>query len=427
MKINQLKKMLSEGALSSFSHLYQNVGAQTARMIMALDRFAEIFGEDRDVALFSVPGRSEITGNHTDHNLGCVLAGAIDRDIIAVASRNEDGIIRLHSEGYPENQVDLSLVDDPKNFRQFTSTALVAGMARGFELADYAIGGFDAYTTTEVLKGSGISSSAAFEVMVGNILNHFYNDGAVDNAEIAKIAQYSENVFFGKPCGLMDQMACAVGGFVFIDFADPKNPVVEPIDFSLTNAGYSLCIINTGGNHANLNEDYASVPGEMKAVATLLGGEVLRPYTEEDILARATEIREALGDRALLRALHFVRENERVLCAASALKRGDVDTFLQMESASGNSSFKYLQNIYTVKNVREQGLSLALCVAEKLLTEFSQGACRVHGGGFAGTIQVFVKNENVEQLIAKMDAIFGEGASMRLSIRPLGAIKLFGE
>ena len=427
MKLTQLKQLLSEGALSQYSHLYRSMEHQSARMIAALDRFAELYGEDRDVALFSVPGRSEITGNHTDHNLGCVLAGAIDRDIIAVASRNEDGCIRFQSEGYSENKVDLSLVDDPKNFREFTSTALVAGMARGFALADYSIGGFDAYSTTEVLKGSGISSSAAFEVMVGNILNHFYNEGAVDNAEIAKIAQYAENVFFGKPCGLMDQMACAVGGFVFIDFAEPKNPIVEPIDFSLSGAGYSLCIINTGGNHANLNDDYASVPAEMKAVAALLGGEVLRGFTEDDILAKAGEIRKTLGDRALMRALHYVRENARVLCAASALKRGDVDTFLAMESASGNSSFKYLQNVYTVKNVSEQGLSLALCVAEKLLAELGEGACRVHGGGFAGTIQVFVKNEHAEAFVEKMDAIFGEGASMCLSIRPLGAVKLFGE
>ena len=427
MKLEQLKQLLSEGALSAYAHLYTDIERQSKRMIAALERFAEIYGRDRDVALFSVPGRSEITGNHTDHNLGCVLAGAIDRDIIAVASRNEDGQIRFQSEGYTENRVDLSLIDDPKNFREFTSTALVAGMARGFELADYSIGGFDAYSTTEVLKGSGISSSAAFEVMVGNILNHFYNDGNVNNAEIAKLAQYSENVFFGKPCGLMDQMACAVGGFVFIDFADPKNPKVEPIDFSLTGAGYSLCIINTGGNHANLNEDYASVPAEMKAVAALLGGEVLRPFSEDDILARAKEIRESLGDRALMRAIHFVRENERVLRAAGALKAGDVDAFFAMENASGNSSFKYLQNVYTVKNIKEQGLSLALCVAEKLLAELGAGACRVHGGGFAGTIQVFVKSEHACEFVKKMDAIFGEGASMCLNIRPLGAVKLFGE
>ena len=426
MNVAQMKEHLMGGALKAFSHLYSNLEDQTARMLAALDRFAEYYGADREVAVFSVPGRSEIVGNHTDHNLGCVLAGAINRDIIAVASRNDDGVIRFHSEGYPENKVDLSLVDNPKNFREFTSTALVAGMARGFELGDFAIGGFDAYSTTEVLKGSGLSSSAAFEVMVGNILNHFYNDGSVANAEIAKIAQYSENVFFGKPCGLMDQMACAVGGFVFIDFADPKNPIVEPINFSLTDAGYSLCIVNTGGNHANLNEDYASVPAEMKGVAAMLGGEVLRPFTSTDLIKSAPKIRETLGDRALLRAFHFVGENKRVNDAADALRAGNASAFLEVVKASGNSSFKYLQNVYTIKNVKEQGLSVALCLAESALADGS-GVCRVHGGGFAGTIQAFVKTESADAFVEYMDGVFGKGATMCLSIRPAGAIKLFGE
>ena len=426
MNVLQMKELLMGGALNAFPHLYTNPEAQKERMLAALDRFAEYYGAEREVAIFSVPGRSEIVGNHTDHNLGCVLAGAIDRDIIAVASRNDDGIIRFHSEGYPENKVDLSIIDDPKNFREFTSTALVAGMARGFELNDFSIGGFDAYSTTEVLKGSGLSSSAAFEVMVGNILNHFYNDAKVPNIEVAKIAQYSENVFFGKPCGLMDQMACAVGGFVFIDFADPKNPIVEPIGFSLTDAGYSLCIVNTGGNHANLNEDYASVPSEMKGVAALLGGEVLRPFCADDLIAKASEIRASLGDRALLRAFHFVSENARVNEAACALRSTNVDAFLCAVQASGNSSFKYLQNVYTVKNVGEQGLSLALCLAEQFLAG-GKGVCRVHGGSFAGTIQAFVKKEHAEAFVRHMDSVFGNGATMRLSIRPLGAIKLLGE
>ena len=426
MNVLQMKEHLMEGALNAFSHLYSDIGGQTARMLAALDRFAEYYGTDREVAIFSVPGRSEIVGNHTDHNLGCVLAGAINRDIIAVASRNDDGVIRFHSEGYPENKVDLSRIDSPKNFRQFTSTALVAGMARGFALGDFSIGGFDAYSTTEVLKGSGLSSSAAFEVMVGNVLNHFYNDGTVPNSEIAKIAQYSENVFFGKPCGLMDQMACAVGGFVFIDFAAPKKPVIEPINFSLMDAGYSLCIVNTGGNHANLNEDYASVPAEMKGVAAILGGEVLRPFTKEDLIQNATKIRTSLGDRALLRAFHFIGENKRVNDAADALRAGNTDAFLEVVKASGNSSFKYLQNVYTIKNVKQQGLSLALCLAEEALGD-NQGVCRIHGGGFAGTIQAFVKSEHAGAFVQAMDNVFGKGATMCLSIRPLGAVKLFGE
>ncbi|MCQ2413239.1 MAG: galactokinase [Clostridia bacterium] len=426
MKPAELKEQLQNGVLNAYANLYADVERQTARMIEAIDCFTEMYGEDRDIAVFSVPGRSEISGNHTDHNHGCVLAGAIDRDIIAVAARNEDGVIRFHSKGYPEDTVDLSRIDSPNNFRKFTSRALVAGLARGFEKEGYSIGGYDAYSTTEVLKGSGISSSAAFEVMIGNILNHFYNDGKVSAIEIAKLAQFSENEFFGKPCGLMDQMACAVGGFVYIDFADPKNPIVEPIDFSLTNAGYSLCIVNTGGNHANLNADYASVPAEMKAVAAVLGKEVLRGVTEKDLIDNAGKIRAEVNDRALLRAFHFVRENNRVGVIRSALKTSDVDGFFRGITDSGNSSFKYLQNVYTTLNPKEQGLSLALCLTETLLAG-KGGACRVHGGGFAGTIQVFVKNEYADEYCKAMDSVFGEGAAMNLRIRPVGATMLFGE
>ena len=424
MKANELKKQLKSGALSAYGHLYADLDRQTSRMIAAIDRFTELYGDGRDISLFSVPGRSEIVGNHTDHNRGCVLAGAIDRDIIAVAARNEDGCIRFRSEGYSEDFVDLSKIDEPKNFKRFTSRALVAGLARGFQQAGHAIGGYDAYSTSEVLKGSGISSSAAFEVMVGNILNYFYNDGEVSNVEIAKYAQFSENVFFGKPCGLMDQMACAVGGFVFIDFEKVDAPIIEPIDFSLSDAGYALCIINTGGNHASLNEDYASVPREMKAVATALGEEVLRPLSEEQLIRAIPTLRGQLGDRALLRALHFVRENGRVCAARDALKGGDLRGFLSQVLASGRSSFQYLQNVYTNQNPVEQGLSLALAVAEGALAE-AGGAWRVHGGGFAGTVQTFVPAAIAEDFCARMDGVFGKGAAMKLRIRPVGATKLF--
>ena len=408
MNVKELKKQLSGGSLTLPSVLYSDVAAQKARYIRALDSFAELFGEDREVMLLSVPGRSEILGNHTDHNRGTVLAGAIDRDIIAVASVNEDGAVRLKSEGYELDTVDLSLIDEPDNFENYTSSALIAGVARGLFLGGYSIGGFDAYATSDVLKGSGISSSAAYEVMIGNIFNHLFNDGAVDNKEIAKISQYAENVFFGKPCGLMDQMACAVGGFVYMDFLDPKSPEVEPIGFSLSDAGYELCIVNTGGNHADLNEDYASVPAEMKAVAEILGGEVLRGYTERDIIERAAEIREKAGDRALLRALHFMRENGRVNAARLALT---------------DKSFQYLQNVYTVKNVREQGLSLALALTDGFLSERG-GAFRVHGGGFAGTIQAYIRKEDADDYSRLMSGVFGDGAVMRLNIRPIGACKV---
>ena len=424
MKANELIKLLKEGGLSKYADIYSDIERNTDRYITAINEFTKSYGEDRDIYLFSVPGRSEIIGNHTDHNRGKVMAGAIDRDIIAVAARNDDGAIRFRSEGYSEDSISLSDVSSPNNFRKATSRALVAGMAHGFTSKGYKVGGYDAYSSTEVLKGSGLSSSAAFEVMVGNILNHLYNNGEVDNKEIAKIAQYSENVYFGKPCGLMDQMACAVGGFVYIDFEDNANPVVEPVDFSLSRAGYSLCIVNTGGNHANLTPDYAAVPAEMKAVAKCFGREVLRGLDEADIIAKAKEIRSSVGDRAILRALHYVRENKRVEAAKSALLSSKLDDFFGIILESGRSSFEYLQNVYTTQNVEEQGLSLALAVTDGALSG-KGGAYRVHGGGFAGTIQAFVKKDAMPEYTETMDAVFGKGSAMPLNIRPLGAIKLF--
>ena len=423
MNAKELIQKLEGGALARHKDLYRDIPAQTARYIGAIERFTELFGEREDVALFSVPGRSEISGNHTDHNHGCVLAGAIDRDIIAVAAKTDDGEIRLISEGYPEDRIKLSETSDPASQPDFTSGALIAGMVDGFRKKGLPVGGFVAYTTTEVLKGSGISSSAAFEVMVGNILNHLYGEGRCENAEIAKIAQYSENVWFGKPSGLMDQTACAVGGFVFIDFKDPKSPVIEPIPFSLSDAGYDLMIVNTGGNHADLNADYASIPAEMKAVAAYFGQETLRGITESELIENAPLLRRTVGDRALLRSLHFVRENQRVTAQAAALKKGDLSAFLDGVNASGRSSFMYLQNVYTNLNVAEQGLSLALAVTDGLLA--GKGcAFRVHGGGFAGTIQAFVKRELSEGYVEVLDSVFGAGSVMRLSIRPRGAVKI---
>jgi len=423
MNAKELIQKLEGGALARHKDLYRDIPAQTARYIGAIERFTELFGEREGVALFSVPGRSEISGNHTDHNHGCVLAGAIDRDIIAVAAKTDDGEIRLISEGYPEDRIKLSETTDPASQPDFTSGALIAGMVDGFRKKGLPVGGFVAYTTTEVLKGSGISSSAAFEVMVGNILNHLYGEGKCDNAEIAKIAQYSENVWFGKPSGLMDQTACAVGGFVFIDFKDPKSPVIEPIPFSLSDAGYDLMIVNTGGNHADLNADYASIPAEMKAVAAYFGQKVLRGITESELIENAPVLRRTVGDRALLRAFHFVRENGRVAKQADALKRGDFAAFLDGVNESGRSSFMYLQNVYTNLNVSEQGLSLALALTDGLLS--GKGcAFRVHGGGFAGTIQAFVKRELSEGYTEVLDSVFGAGSVMRLSIRPRGAVKI---
>ena len=424
MKASELKSLLRAGGLEKYSALYADIGQQTERFLHAIDEFCKAYGEDRDISILSVPGRSEIIGNHTDHNHGKVMAGAINRDIIAIASKNDSDLIGFCSEGYAKDKIALSTVMDADKFKKFTSRALIAGMAASFVKEGYKVGGFDMYCCTEVLKGSGLSSSAAFEVMIGNIINHLYCDGRVDNQEIAKYAQFSENVYFGKPCGLMDQMACAVGGFVYIDFEDNKNPVVESVDLSLSKYGYSLCIVNTGGNHANLNDDYASVPSEMKAVAKALGREVLRGLSEAEILASAEKLRTTVGDRALLRAIHFVRENERVENARAALKSGDLDKFYQVILASGRSSFQYLQNVYTTINVSEQGLSLALALTDGFLTERG-GAFRVHGGGFAGTIQAFVRTEDLESYVALIDSVFGKGSAMPLNIRPLGAVKLF--
>jgi len=433
MNASELKELLRGGALNCRTDLYEDTVRQTERILAAIDTFESLYGKDRELFVLSVPGRSEISGNHTDHNRGCVLAGAINRDIIAIVSPNEGDTVRLKSEGYEESVVDIADATEPAKFRKFTSRALIGGMIGGFIKRGLKVGGFDAYTNTEVLRGSGLSSSAAFEVMIGNILNHLFNGGEVDNQDIAIMARESENVYFGKPCGLMDQMACAVGGFVFIDFGTEADgvynqtvgdrPYVRPVEFSLKERGYALCIVNTGGNHANLNDDYASVPSEMHALARELGREVLRGASESEIVSAIPALREKLGDRAILRALHFVRENERVKNAYAALVGGSIDEFFRIILASGSSSFQYLQNVYTTINVGEQGLSLALALTDGFLG--GRGAFRVHGGGFAGTIQAFVPLDMLDNYIALMDSVFGEGAAMPLNIRPLGACRLF--
>ena len=414
----------NKGADNEICRIYgaENLETQRKRYLDAVNEFYNIYG-DCEASIFSVPGRSELSGNHTDHNHGKVMAGSIDLDIIAVATKTDDSVIRIKSQGFPEDVVDIKTYKTPNELDFFKSSALIAGMSRAFENAGAKTGGYAAYTTSNVFKGSGLSSSAAFEVMVGNILNYFYNDGKVDNVEIAKMAQYSENVFFGKPCGLMDQMACAVGGFVYIDFEDTKNPVIEKIPFDLSGAGYALCIVNTGGNHADLNDDYASVPFEMKSVAKYFGKEYLRQLDKKTVLENTEALRQACGDRAILRAIHFFNENERVTTQAEALKAGNVEKFLEYVIKSGNSSFMYLQNVFTTKNVSEQGLSLALAITDSVLA--GKGcAFRVHGGGFAGTIQAFVKTELVEKYRKAIDSAFGAGACHVLRIRPDGAIKV---
>jgi len=433
MKLSALKNSAASGALDAdfaarCGIAPENIPAQRERVIRCAELFAQLYDtpDGRDVSLLSVGGRSEISGNHTDHNYGRVIAASISLDVLAVAAPREDGVVRVKSEGFPEDTVLPAAIDAPDESRYFRSEAIIAGMQRAFLDAGYKVGGFDAATTSNVLKGSGLSSSAAFEVMIGNILNHLYNGGAVSAVEIAKMAQFAENKYFGKPCGLMDQTACAVGGFITIDFADPSAPVIEKLGFDLSGAGFALCITDTGGSHADLNEDYASVPAEMKSIAVQFGEKVLRTVPREKLIAEIPALRKACGDRAVLRALHFTAENERVAAQAAALKAGDIDAFFAGVLASGASSFRYLQNVYSAKNPTEQGVSLALCLSESYLTENCAGraAWRVHGGGFAGTIQAFVPTEHALGYAAFMESVFGKGSVYILRVRPEGAIRL---
>ena len=406
---------------SAISVLYGSDASLRERIKNAVESFTAIYGE-QDYSVFSVSGRSEICGNHTDHNRGEVLAASVSLDIIAVAAPTDDGTVYVKSEGFCENEVCLGDLD-PVEGEEGTSAALIRGVCDGLIKRNRSIGGFCAYMTSSVLGGSGLSSSAAFEDMIGNIENHLYNDGEIGYIEISQISQYAENKHFGKPCGLMDQIACACGGFVHIDFADPENPVCEKIDLDLASHGYSLCVVNTGGSHADLTDDYASVPAEMKKVASYFGKEVLRELTKDDILANIPALRDFAGDRAVLRAIHFFDENDRVKEASACLAKDDIKGFFGVIKASGISSAMSLQNYFTPKAPEEQGISLACAIAKSVLEP--EGVCRVHGGGFAGTIQAFVPNEKLERFTSIMNGSFGDGAVTVLSVRPVGMTKIF--
>ncbi len=396
------------------------VSVQRERYEKAEKTFKELFG-DTEPMIFSASGRTEIGGNHTDHNRGKVLAAAVSLDVIAFAVPTDDGIITVKSEGFPQDTVDtadLSVREADKN----TSAALIRGVADGFKKDGLKIGGFKAYTTSNVLKGSGISSSAAFEVLIGTVLSNMYNGGKVSAVKIAQIAQYAENIHFGKPSGLMDQMASSVGGFIKIDFANPQKPVISSIGYDFSQSGYSLCIVDTKGSHADLTPEYAAIPPEMKSVAKFFGKSELRDITREQVWENIAEVRKACGDRAVSRAFHFFDENERVDREAEALGDGDFEAFLREVNASGNSSFKYLQNIFAASNTREQGPVLGLYTAERILD--GRGACRIHGGGFAGTIQAFVPKSLIDKFTSEMEKLFGTGSCYELYIRPLGGVML---
>lgn len=397
------------------------VELQKPRYIRTIEKFIELFGDDRDVMVLSAPGRTEICGNHTDHNNGKVPAASINLDAIAVAAKNDDNVINEKSEGHSLNTVDISELT-PSEDMYGKSASMIKGVAAGLKNNGYKIGGFDACTTSDVMGGSGLSSSAAFEVLLGTVLSHLYNDGNIDAVTIAKVAQYSENVFFGKPSGLLDQMASSVGTFVTIDFESTENPVIKKVDFDFAKSGYSLCIVDTHGNHSDLTDDYAAVRGEMESVAKALGKNVLREISSDAFFSAIPEITGKVNDRAILRAVHFYNENTRVEKAVSALENNDFDAFKQVITESGFSSFLYNQNVFTPNNPTEQKLSLALCLSQQLLE--GKGAWRVHGGGFAGTIQAFVPNDCLEEYRKTMDDVFGEGSCHILIIRPVGGTRV---
>ena len=407
-----------------FTRLYGDAAAEApARYAGIIAKFIEYYGGDAPFRIFSAPGRSEIGGNHTDHQSGRVLAAAVSVDTIAVVRPNGTPVIRYRSFGYRNEQeftVDLgtlAVVESEKG----STNALFRGMAARMVELGFAVGGFDCYISSNVLRGSGLSSSAAMEVLVGDILDGLFNAGEMDPVTRAIVAQYAENVYFGKPCGLMDQTACSVGGLITIDFEDTAHPVVRKVDYDFAQTGLHLVVVDTGGNHANLTPEYAAIPVEMKEAAAFFGKQKLREVPEDEFYAKLPQLCHAVSDRAALRAMHFMGDNARVKAQVEALERGDLRAFLDMIVESGESSWKLLQNCY-VGGSKEQGLTVALAVSERMLR--GKGAWRVHGGGFAGTIQAFVPGDMLKTYLDTMDTIFHKGAAQALIIRPEGAIEI---
>ncbi|MEF9955261.1 MAG: galactokinase family protein [Clostridium sp.] len=417
-----LHKLDTAEAKKLMEELYGEMGIaeNMNRYRQVVTGFEKTYG-DGDVQLFSSPGRTEISGNHTDHNHGKVLAGSINLDCIGAAAKNGTDTVRILSETFHQKFI-ISLKDLNPSKEMSGTIDLTKGLLQGFKERGYKIGGFDAYITSNVISAAGVSSSASYEMLICSILNTFFNGGGMDTVAYAHIGKYSENCFWNKASGLLDQMACAVGGLITIDFKKPEEPKVEKIDFDFGAMDHSLIIVNTGKGHADLSADYSSVPLEMKKVAAYFGKEVCAEIKESDVLDHLAEVRKAAGDRSVMRALHFFEENKRVEAEVAALKKGDFETFLSDVTASGNSSWKWLQNIYTTKDVQEQGISIALALTELFIAEKKCGACRVHGGGFAGVIMAILPNHLVDEYVGYMEKELGEGNAYRMNIRPYGAI-----
>lgn len=407
---------------TTYQELYgKEAQGQKARYEAIRSGFAKFFGDPEGGEWFSAPGRTEIGGNHTDHNHGRVLTAAVNLDIAGLAKKTGGNVIRLKSAEYEKmDEVDLSDLAPREEISG--SQALIRGICAKCREMGYQVGGFDCYTMTRVLKGSGLSSSAAFEILLVTVISHLFNDGKIDPVTAAIIAQYAENVYFGKPSGLLDQMASSVGGFTSIDFKEPLKPVIEKVDFDFASCGHALCVVDTGGNHANLTDEYAAIPVEMKKVAKFFGKEVLRDVEESEFYRRLGEVRKVTGDRAVLRAMHFFDDDRLAAEEAKALRTGDFESFKKMIRSSGRSSLERLQNVFAVCSPEEQGLTLALALTERVLG--SDGAFRVHGGGFAGTIQAFVPFEKLEEYQKEIEQVFGKGSCYVLSVRQPGGTKV---
>lgn len=427
IKARLLKEKLEDGG---YDHVLRKaypdrqLSRIKARITGAINRFTAVFNcpEDTELSVFSAPGRTELGGNHTDHQNGRVLAAAVDLDILACARPNGTVIIRINSEGFDDITVDLTDTGTCEREKN-TAAALVRGVADMCLKSGYRVEGFDAYLTSALPAGAGLSSSAAFEVLIGVIINSFFNDGKISAEEIARAGQYAENTYYGKPCGLMDQLVCAVGGIVSIDFYDPEKIKMDKLGFSLKSSGYELCIVNTGSGHEALSREYAAIPYEMGTVASHFGREHLSRVSKEAFFKALPELRKSCGDRAVLRAFHFFGDTERVGAETRALLENDIDGFLKLVSESGRSSYMYLQNVLMPGDGLHQNLAVALAAADYLLG--GKGACRVHGGGFAGAIQAYVPSDILESFTAGIEGIFGFGACLKLNIRFLGGLRLF--
>ena len=418
MSLSAIKTSILNGDFDQdFSLLYTDVNRAQGRFLSALDGFFTNFGDCKEIKLFSAPGRTEVGGNHTDHQHGNVLAGSVNLDTIAVASKEKSRNIRIFSEGYGLIEVNLDNLQSLAE-EQGTTISLIKGISTELLKIGFKVGGFNAFVTSNVLKGSGLSSSASFEVLICTILSHFYNEGNIDPITAAKVSQKAENTYFGKPCGLMDQMACSVGGFLAIDFEKSDNPKINKIDFNLADFGHTLCIINTGGNHSDLTDEYASVTAEMRQVANFFGKAYLSQIPEHIFYSNFSEVKNACDNRAVLRAVHFFDETKRAALEASALENKDFPGFLRLVNESGNSSLSFLQNVYSVAHPKNTELLTAIYISKKFLA--GRGAVRVHGGGFAGTIQAIVPNEMLSKYKELMQQNFGENSFFALSIRNVG-------